>query len=363
MSETTIVDVAVRRGDFDLTAALTLEAGNRLAILGANGAGKSTLLSAIAGLLTPERGRILVAGTPVFERHAGERPVRNVPTARRRVGLLGQDPLLFPHLSALNNVAFGPRAHHVPRAQAADEATRLLTAVGLHSVERRKPHQLSGGQQQRVALARALAARPQLLLLDEPFASMDVQAASHMRTLVADTLREQGMTAMMVTHNVLDAIALADRCLVLHEGRVVDEGPTARVLENPRNALAAALTGTCLVQGPLAGDGGPGVEASVAGVLLHPRDARGFAPGTQVRLVFAPRDADLLHPQAGPNAGLTHRVATLEPTGDGVRVRFAGSESLQVEVGAEAALRLSLREGLDCQVRIREGAARVSPVS
>ena len=179
----------------------------------------------------------------------------HVPPHRRGVGLLAQQALLFPHLTALANVAFGPRAHGVPRRAAEERARELLAAVDAAALADRRPAQMSGGQQQRVALARALAPEPDLLLLDEPLAALDVDAAPAMRSLLRRVVRDRKQTAVLVTHSALDALVLADRVVVLTEGRVVERGPRAtcwpaRAARSPRGS-----PGLDLVPGVAAADG------------------------------------------------------------------------------------------------------------
>ena len=178
-----------------------------------------------------------------------------MPPHRRGVGLLAQQPLLFPHLSALANVAFGPRAQGVSRRAATARARELLAAVDAGALADRRPAQLSGGQQQRVALARALAAGPGLLLLDEPLAALDVDATPAMRALLRRTVRDGNRTAVLVTHAALDALVLADRVVVLTAGRVVEEGPVREVLARPRSPFAARIAGLDLVPGTACAEG------------------------------------------------------------------------------------------------------------
>ena len=173
-----------------------------------------------------------------------------MPPHRRGVGLLAQQALLFPHMTALANVAFGPRAHGVPRRAAEARARELLDRRRRRGAGRRGgPAQLSGGQQQRVALARALAPDPDLLLLDEPLAALDVDAAPAMRSLLRRIVRDRKQTAVLVTHSALDALVLADRVVVLTEGRVVEEGPAREVLARPRSPFTARIAGLDLVPG------------------------------------------------------------------------------------------------------------------
>lgn len=263
--------LVVRRGSFVLDVALSVAPGEVLALLGPNGSGKSTLLAALAGLLRPERGsvsvgeRVLtrVGGPARVEGAAGSiRPVLVAPE-HRRVGLLGQDPLLFPHLSAEQNVAFGGRSRGIRNADARADAREWLAAVGLAGLEHRRPAMLSGGQQQRVAIARALAARPEVLLLDEPMAALDVQTAAATRELLAERLADAGTTTVLVTHDATDALVLADRVAILEEGRIIDIGPTERVLGAPTNHFAASLGGARLVAAIVQADGSLRIEQSL----------------------------------------------------------------------------------------------------
>lgn len=217
-------DVTVRLGAFVLDAAIVVARGETVAVMGPNGSGKSTLLGAIAGLLTPQGGTVTV------DRRMLTGPGVHIRPESRRVGLLGQDPLLFPHLSALENVAFGPRSAGTPRAEALAAARASLEELGLAGLEHRRPGQLSGGQQQRVAVARALAAEPDVLLLDEPMAALDVENALLMRELLAAKLVARGTPTIIVTHDVADAFALAGRTVLLDNGLVVRDGATADVL-------------------------------------------------------------------------------------------------------------------------------------
>ena len=197
VNSTTAMDarLLVRRGNFSLDVELRVEHGEVLALLGPNGSGKSTLLGALAGLIPIEEGVVTVSGRVLTKRVRGTRLV--VPPEHRGIGLLGQEPLLFPHLSALDNVAFGPQSQGMPKATARGEARDWLRAVELDGLDDRRPAQLSGGQQQRVALARALAAKPNVLLLDEPLAAVDVQTASLLRQLLRDRLTQTRTTTKL----------------------------------------------------------------------------------------------------------------------------------------------------------------------
>ncbi|MEO7006126.1 MAG: ABC transporter ATP-binding protein [Terrimesophilobacter sp.] len=331
-NSTTTMDarLRVRRGNFSVDARLRVEHGEVLALLGPNGSGKSTLLGALAGLIPIESGVVTVFGRVLTQRGGGTRLV--VPPEHRGVGLLGQEPLLFPHLSALDNVAFGPQSQGIAKVTARCEAREWLRAVELEGLEDRRPAQLSGGQQQRVALARALAARPKVLLLDEPLAAVDVQTASLLRPLLRDRLTQTETTTILVTHDVLDAIVVADRVAIMQEGRIIETGPTQRVLGAPSTPFVAALAGVNLVTGVLAPDGS-----------LKTTDGRRFfgrtlgdqpATGAAVSAVFRPaalRVAVASGLGAEPNSW-NARVAALEPSSGGIRIRLAGDPDIVAEV-------------------------------
>lgn len=231
-----------------LAIQLDVADGETLAVLGANGAGKSTVLSLIAGLLWPDSGHItlgdrtLVAVGSAGETEGAPQPGRDrwVPPYDRGTVLLAQDAMLFPHLSVRDNVAFGPRSRGATRRDANSAAAEWLDRVGATELAGRRPNQLSGGQAQRVALARALAAEPRLLLLDEPFSALDAGAIPEMRRLMASVLATK--TVVLVTHDPLDALALADRVVVLDGGSVVESGATETVLYNPQAEFTKLLT-------------------------------------------------------------------------------------------------------------------------
>ena len=229
--------VVVERHGFRLDAAITATPGEVVAVMGPSGAGKSTLLSAIIGLARLDGGHVRLDAATV----ASTDPVVHVPAAERGVVLLGQDPRLFPHLTIIENVAFGPRAHGADRAAARRSAIEWLRRVGLGDAGERHPAQLSGGQQQRVALARALAVEPRMLLLDEPLTSLDVETAADVRDLLRAQLAETGATALLVSHDATDAVGVARRLIVLEQGTVAQEGPVEDVLAAPATRFVAAV--------------------------------------------------------------------------------------------------------------------------
>ena len=318
------VEVALRRSEFALRADFEVAPGEVLAVLGPNGAGKSTLLSVLAGELVPDRGRVELDGTAWLDTERGV----NVPTHRRGVGLLAQQALLFPNLTARDNVAFGPRAAGSSKSGARGIADRWLSEVDSSALAGRRPDQLSGGQAQRVALARALAAEPGLLMLDEPLAALDVDAAPAMRGLLHQVLRKQEHPTVLVTHDVLDAVVLADRLLVLLDGEIVEQGPTREVLARPTEPFTARIAGLNLLVGKAVDDGVAVGEHRVSGRVIEEVE-----PGEPAGAVFAP-SAVAVHrerPSGSPRNALRARVSALEPRGDVVRVRG------DLETGAIAA--------------------------
>jgi ABC-type sulfate/molybdate transport systems ATPase subunit len=326
--------------------AVTLEVapGETVALLGPNGAGKSTALGVVAGLV-PTEGRVAVGG----------RDLDGVPPHRRRVALLAQEPLLFPHLSVLDNVAFGPRSRGAGRRESRAAAGTWLDRVGMVAWADRRPDQLSGGQAQRVALARALAAEPELLLLDEPMAALDVDAAPGVRQVLRTVLADR--TTLLVTHDALDALLLADRVVVVEDGRVVEQGETREVLTRPRSDFAARIAGLNLVTGRWRDGAVVHPTASVTGlpVGFQPRD------GDEVVAVFSPSAVSVFaEPAAGsPRTSLTGVITDVEPLGDRVRIRtLVGSSSpspvpVAADVTPAAAVELDLTPGSQVHLSIK----------
>jgi molybdate transport system ATP-binding protein len=361
------VSLVVRRGTFTLDVDLDVAAGEIVAILGPNGAGKSTLLGAISGLIRPSAGHVTVAGRVVAQRTASARVF--VPPERRRIGLLSQDPLLFPHLTAIENIAFGPRAQGRPRADATPDAREWLNAVGLAGFGDRKPAALSGGQRQRVAIARALAARPDVLLLDEPLAALDVQTAAHVRRLLSERLAETGTTAIVVTHDVLDAIVLADRCAIVNEGRIIDDGPKAQVLGHPKTQFIAALAGVNLIQG--VSDGAAGVVRTDGRAIRGHLMGGAIAAGAPASAVFSPSAVDVSAPYAAAGHGAertrdnrwTATIGTLEPSAAGVRIRAREIPDVVVDVSPAAAVGLDLNIGATIVLSVDPADVAIRPRS
>lgn len=224
--------IQVQRGSFQLDVALAVPAGGVLAVVGPNGAGKSSLLLALAGAIEADTARVTIDG----------RELEAAPE-RRGVGVVFQDPLLFPHLSVLDNVAFGPRARGCSRVEARARAEVWLARVGIEALARHRPGQLSGGEAQRVALARALVADPRLLLLDEPLASLDVAVREEVRSELAAHLAGVAAPALLVTHSRADVAALAGQVVVLEGGRIVQRGTLGELTAAPTTEFVRRFTG------------------------------------------------------------------------------------------------------------------------
>lgn len=312
---------------------LTFEVGQGevVAVLGPNGAGKSTALSMLAGLLPPDVGRIELDGRVLTDTWKGVA----IPPHRRGVSLLSQDALLFPHLTAAANVAFAPRSSGRGRRESKEIAQRWLSAVDATELAHRRPRELSGGQAQRIAVARALAANPRLLLLDEPLSALDVTAAPALRVLLRRVLREASCTAVIVTHDILDALALADRVVVVEGGRIVESGPVHDVLARPRSGFAARVAGLDLIEGRLHGD----TLTTPDGV--HVTGTAGTSTATEASgvAVFAP-SAVAIHlrvPEGSPRNVFPVTVRELEARGPVIRVRGATKSQLDLSADVTAA--------------------------
>jgi len=305
----------------DVRLRLDVAAGETVAVLGPNGAGKSTLLSAIAGLITPDSGSCELDGTVLFDLPAeGRGPRVWQPPHRRGVSLLAQEALLFPHLSVLENVAFAPRSAGVRASAAREIATGWLREVDAEQLSARRPAELSGGQAQRIAVARALAADPGLLLLDEPLAALDVSVAPAVRRMLRRVLA--GRSAVIVTHDVLDAYTLADRVVIVEAGRIVDQGTPAEVFDRPRSAFAAGLAGLNLLTGIRRGNSLAPADAA-ATVANIPESTVG--EGAPLSLAVRPAAVSVsIDPPTDPAAvSVRAELIDLEPRGDFVRARSA----------------------------------------
>ncbi|MET0862936.1 MAG: ATP-binding cassette domain-containing protein [Nakamurella sp.] len=349
--------VLVERG-IDLQ--LQVRPGEVVALLGANGAGKSTVLSLISGLVRPDAGRITLDGQVLVD----TQQQAWVPPHQRSVVLLAQEALLFPHLSAAANVAFGPRSKGLRRKDAKAAALHWLDAVDAGEFADRRPAQLSGGQAQRVAIARALAADPAILLLDEPMAALDVAVAPALRQLLRKVLRDTGRTALLVTHDLIDALSLADRVVVLETGRVVEDGPARTVLAQPRSAFAARIAGVNLIAGSVEPHGLRTPNGTPLRGILDPD----CEPGGSAVAVFSPAAVavHLTTPTGSPRNHLTVAVTELEPRGELLRVHAAditgGTGVLLADITAASAADLELIPGKHVHFAVKATEVQIYPI-
>jgi molybdate transport system ATP-binding protein len=342
-------ELQVRRGDFELSLDLTVEPGEVVALLGPNGAGKTTALRAIAGLLPLDGGRI------ALDEAVWDEPPHGFRTADRRpIGVVFQDYLLFNHLSCLENVAFGLRARGMDRTTARAAAMRWLETVGLSSYARSRPRALSGGQAQRVALARALATEPELLLLDEPLAALDASTTLHVRAELGQHLRRFEGRTLLVTHDPLDAMVLADRLVIIENGQVVQEGRPSEVAHRPRTDYVAQLVGLNLYRGTATGTT---VDLNAGGTITLAEPSTG-----PVHVAFPPTAVSLYseRPTGSPRNTWPAVVTGIEQHAHTVRVRLdaapegPGDVLADITPAAVADLRLSPGQTLHATLKATE---------
>ncbi len=341
--------VQVRRGAFALDLDLSVAAGEVVVLLGPNGAGKTTTLRALAGLVPLTDGRVEL-DDEVLDDVSGR---RHVPTERRPIGVVFQDYRLFPHLSAAQNVAFGLRSRGVAKAQARAIARQWLAQVGLGEFADAKPGVLSGGQAQRVALARALAPGPRLLLLDEPLAALDAGTRSDVRSDLRRHLAAYSGCTVVVTHDPLDAMILADRLVVLEGGVVVQEGPPAQIARHPRTQYVARLVGLNLFAGYA---NGSQVALRDGGQLTVADEAHG-----EVLVAVRPDAVSLFRtrPDGSPRNVWAARVAGVEMHGDRVRVAVEGPVQVLADITPGALAELGLGPGSEVWVAVKASETAV----
>ncbi|MFI5555081.1 ABC transporter ATP-binding protein [Streptomyces sp. NPDC051738] len=329
--------LVVDRGRFHLDVSLTAAPGEVVALLGPNGAGKTTALRALAGLVPLTGGHLRLDGAELDR----------TPPESRPVGVVFQDYLLFPHLTALDNVAFGPHCHGVGKAEARAQAAEWLRRMDLAEHADAKPRRLSGGQAQRVALARALATHPRLLLLDEPLAALDARTRLDVRAQLRRHLADFEAVAVLVTHDPLDAMVLADRLVVIEDGHVVQEGTPADIARHPRTDYIAHLVGLNLYKGEAQGhtvrlDARPEITATGPEITTT-EDLTG-----PVCVTFPPAAVTLYRerPTGASARNLWQcEVAGLETHGDQIRVALTGEFSLTADLTTVAAAELGLHTG------------------
>jgi molybdate transport system ATP-binding protein len=343
-------DLTLGLGSLRLDLRLSAAAGQVMAILGPNGSGKTTLLRALAGLIPIDRGRISLNDRVLDDT---SRSIR-VPTEARRTAMVFQDYLLFPHLTALDNVAFGLMATATPARAARMRARSWLERLDLGGVEDLRPHQLSGGQAQRVALARALVTEPELLMLDEPLAALDTATRHQTRHGLAASLRELRIPTLLVTHDPLEAAVLGQRLVILEEGRVVQEGSMAEIARRPRSSFTGRLVGTNLLRGEA--DGHQVRIGKMSLIVAEPMAGEVF-------VVIRP-SAVALHrrqPDGSPRNVWQAAVSSLERVGDRVRVGLGGPVDIVAEVTPGALNDLGLGEPRPLWVSVKATEIDVYP--
>ncbi|MGI5194279.1 ABC transporter permease [Streptomyces sp. CA-288835] len=321
---------------------LDADPGTTIAVVGPNGAGKTTLLRALLGL-TPRAHAAL---------RLGDTDVTPLPPHRRAVAWVPQDGALFPHLTALANTAYGPRAHGVPRAEARRVAQDWLDRLAVGHLAHRKPAQLSGGQAQRVALARALAVRPRLLLLDEPLAALDQTTRAQVRHTLRRHLEGFGGVCLIVTHDPVEAVSLADRVLVLDEGRAVQDAPPAEVTRHPRSPWVARMLGRNAWPGTATADGLQLADGGGRLVIADP-----LPTGTEALAIIAPEAVGVHRerPSGSPRNVWPGTVREITATGSRLRVLITSDRAPDViaEITPQAATELGLADGVSVWTSIK----------
>lgn len=354
------LEVSARLAARDLDVQFSISPGEVLAVLGPNGAGKSTVAGVVAGIVRADQAVVRVGSRILTDTRRG----LHVPPHDRRVGLLSQDPLLFPHLSVLGNVLFAARRRGSSRIESGRTARHWLETVGVAELDSRRPGELSGGQAQRVAIARALAADPDVLVLDEPLAGLDVASAASLRAVLGMVMA-RARPVILITHDLLDVLALADRVLVIENGRVAEVGTARTVLAAPRSRFAARLAGVNLISGVLVADG---TLHSAAGQIWHGLQVDDTVlAGQDAVAVFSPSAVAVFRdrPHGSPRNRVQVRVDGLEVSGEVVRVRSTdqpgGTCGLAADITREAAADLRLAVGEVVWLSVKTQEVRLHP--
>ena len=332
-------EIHAAAGDFSIRAAFDAPAGSCTAVVGPNGAGKTTLIHVLAGLIPLEQGKIVLAGQVIDDPAHGIR----VPPDLRPIALHSQHNLLFPHLSVVDNVAFGPRCSGMATRDARLRATEWLDKVGLAHLASLRPEQLSGGQAQRVGLARAAACEPEVLLLDESLASLDAETRTDVRHLLVDI----SATRVLITHDPVEARVLADQLLVMEQGQIVQAGAPEAVAADPRNPWTAGLMDVNLLSGDAAGTK---VALDCGLTLISATPMTG-----PVLVTFSPAAVTLSNAQPHTSARNTWeaQVARIQPESDRVRVLLGAPAPCHVWVTPQAVGELGLSAGSRCWAALK----------
>ncbi len=344
--------IGVHLGTLDLQLELGVAPGELLALLGPNGSGKTTVLRTLAGLVQLESGRIAI------DEFVVDAPAEGVfvQPERRPIGLVFQDYLLFAHMTVLENVAFGLRARKTPKDVARSTAREWLERVGLGEYADERPRALSGGQAQRVALARALATQPRVLLLDEPLAALDAGTRSALRRDLGRHLETFDGMRILVTHDPVDAYALADRVAILDHGRVVQVGTLPEVTAHPKSRYVAELVGLNLVSGNVH----DGVLVTGSGASVVIADAQ---PGAAFAVIRPHSIALERHHSPGSSVRNVWpgTVSEVDRLGDRVRVAVDGILPLTAEITVAAREALALRPGDEVYASVKATDIEVYP--
>lgn len=332
-------DFAAEREGFEVAVTLDVADGETLALLGPNGAGKSTVVDVLTGTLELTEGTIELDG---------ER-IDRLPPERRAIGVCFQDDLLFPRLSTLENVAFPLRAQKIEKGIARARARELIERLAPGIDPSARPGSLSGGERQRIALARALAPEPRLLLLDEPFSNVDVSARAGLRALVRDVATSFGGATVLIAHEPLDALTLADRVTLLEGGRQTQTGTPDAIRSAPTSAYAADLVGVNLFAGVLQPlDDGAATLQLADGIVTVAPDAP-VTRGTRALASLKPIDVSLhMSEPEGSARNVVHgAIAEVAVDGERARVRIDAQPPLTAEITAGSVARMGLRAGVE----------------
>lgn len=351
-----VVGTVVARGwDVDVE----LRPGLVTAVVGHNGAGKSTLAQVIAGTLRVDSGTVSI----------GERVVDDaaafVPARRRGVAMVSQAPRIFTHMSVVANVAFPLRVRGVGRAEARAAALEQLSAVGIADLAHKRASDLSGGQAARVAIARALVFRPEVLILDEPTAALDVEATAQVSAVLRERLAGAGITTLLVSHDIAEVLSLASHMIVMGEGRIVEEGEPARVLASPASVFAARLAGLNIVSGPpVARPGMVGVRVGEGALWAASDSVAPVEESARVALTFPPEAVALSREEAhaSPRSVLPGVVAGIDVDGSLVSVRVALAEGVSVTARVTAAAWSELGLGVGDRLWVSVKATQVRAI-
>jgi spermidine/putrescine ABC transporter ATP-binding subunit len=322
---------------------LTIRRGELMTLLGPSGCGKTTALRCLTGTNHPDDGRIFLDG----------KDVTDVPTHQRELGMVFQNFALFPHMTVADNVGFPLMIRNLPKEERAKRAIEALRLVRLEGYVSHYPRQLSGGQQQRVGLARALVYHPKVLLLDEPLSNLDAKLREEMRFEIKEVVTRLGITAMYVTHDQGEALALSDRVAIMNRGRLEQLGTPEEIYESPRSRFVAEFIGLSnFLEGKVQAVRGPEMVVTANGLQVSTPALAGVGQGQKVLLFLRPNEIEILPPQTPPETNLFEaRVEKATYLGDTMDYRLRVGQDAELRVQSDArhryqngdAVRLRLR--------------------